>query len=149
MKQKVVNFDGLTLNVPIGWAEISNEAFNDYAPVTLADPKEGVGALQISIAQYSSGKKPKIELAALEQMISEFAIAQELGDFFDQNIFAGMVFGIGRGFHSGSFMVWVWYCSDGTSVALVTYLCDWQDRDKEFSIITDVVSSLRFSKRVD
>jgi hypothetical protein len=109
----------LLLDVIPGWLD-TTEA--DHPP-TLSKP-DGYGALQFSVAKYSSGEVPQITENTLHDMLVEFAASRELGEPVNPPAARlGRVTRVGATFDVEGAVLRVWYLSDGRSVVLATYFC--------------------------
>jgi hypothetical protein len=78
-------------------------------------------------------------------LLGEFASRQGLGDPFDRSAYSDGVIVEGASYHSGEDLIRVWYASDGKSVMLVTYVCEWAARQREASQREMSVRSIRFT----
>ena len=77
-------------------------------------------------------------------MLDEFAESEELGEPFDRESRDGEIAIEGASYHSGDDFIRVWYASDGKSVLLVTYVCEWLVREQEAGEREMAVRSIRF-----
>ena len=111
--------------------------------ITLAKP-DGVGALQFSPALYESGPLPSPSSADLRSLALQFGESRGLGEPFDLGQFESRVSGAGASYCSEGDLVRVWYVSDGRNIMLVTYVCDWEDRDREMSECEEMLKTIRF-----
>jgi hypothetical protein len=145
VNSRLLDFGVFSMSVEDGWEDITASLEDADAPLTVADPVSGVGALQFSPAIYRSGVVPRVTPQDLCKFLDEFAFNQGLGEPFDRSSYAGEVAIEGASFHADSDLVRVWYISDGKSLILVTYLCDWDDRDREASEQETAVRSIRFA----
>ena len=78
-------------------------------------------------------------------LLDDFASRQGLGDPFDRSAYSDVVIVEGASYHSGEDLIRVWYASDGKSVMLVTYVCEWTVREREASPREMSVRSIRFA----
>ena len=112
--------------------------------MTIANPETGVGALQFSAARYKSGKLPHIQCDDLTDLLSQFAVNRGLKDPFDEMVSSDGISVVAASFHSGDDLIRVWYVSDTKNLILVTYVCNWEQRDTEADNIETIVRSIRF-----
>jgi hypothetical protein len=135
----------IRLNAPSSWQDITREE-EGVGPLTLADLDAGVGALQISPALYRSGLLPRPSEHELLSLVREFGQQRNLGGAEDESTFTETSLkGAGASFHSGDDFIRVWYVSDGSSFALVTYVCNWGQQGHELPICAKIVRSIRFT----
>jgi hypothetical protein len=144
MINRVLQCNGFNVTVAEGWDDITATLDDVDAPLTVADPASGVGALQFSPAIYRRGLVPQVGLQVLSELLDEFASNQGLDDPFDRSTYPGEVAIEGASFHAGDDFIRVWYASDGKNVMLVTYVCDWDHRDQEASERELTVRSIQF-----
>lgn len=144
MNTRQLSIGSLSLAVPEGWDDITATLESPDPASTIADPNSGVGALQFSTAIYKAGALPQVTSQNLSEMLDEFAASRDLGGPFDRAVYQGPIFAVGESFQSGTDFVRVWYCSDGKNIVLVTYVCDWSQRDCEAEAREMTVRSLRF-----
>lgn len=139
----VVKF-GVQLSLPAGWVDGSDAAGNSDRLLTLTKP-DGVGAFQVSVAQYLSGKLPDIKLDDLRWLLSDFASRRQLGSELAScaREHSGVVWCRGDYRWDDDYMR-VWYLSDGQSVILATYICSWQDKDIELDECDWIIDSVQF-----
>ena len=130
----------ITLELPPDWLDTTEE----QQPFTLAKPS-GVGALQFTVASYSQGAAPSVGIAALVSMLNEFVKDHSLGPLANQVqeqselSLAAASFSMDDHTHGR-----VWYVSDGSSVAKVTYVCEQVVFGPELGEAEQIVRSLRF-----
>ena len=138
-----LSFGGISIRVPAGWAEMPDSGSD--APFTLArDDDDGVGALQFSIAFYSSGKRPSFTQESLLRMAKQRAT--RIGkNLFDESAGPGLVGAVSCQMQSE--FVRLWYVSDGVNVAFVTYTCAWQNRAKELPVVEAAIPTIQFESR--
>lgn len=143
-----LRFDTFSVDVPIGWVDITAELELDNPPCTLARP-DGVGALQFSIARFVEGETPNPTVEVLHEMVREFGQSRMWGEGMDcageslTNIrFAAATFTPPDDF------VRIWQLSNGSNFALVTYTCAPTDSGKELSDCEHIVRSFQFCNRV-
>ena len=142
---KQIDLGGIEVSAPASWYDITDEVEGENPPYTLAEPEEGVGALQFSSAIHKGGVVPAPSPDDLRNMALDFGKRRSLGDAFDQQIFAnGMLRGAGVSYRWEEDFIRVWYVSDGRNLVFITYVCDWVSRDRELSTCGNIVKSLRF-----
>jgi len=117
-----VHRSGLALTLPSGWLDITHD-LPEGSPPTFGK-EDGVGVIQFSVARYTSGIQPTIDVHALREMLDDFGGKAGLGvpgqtkDGHDQR---------GNRFVTGEFVllqerISAWYLTNGSDVALVTYV---------------------------
>lgn len=142
-----VSFYGLSLGLPDGWVEITDD-LPDGSPPTLAR-SDGVGAAQFSIALYASGKAPHVGQQDLRDLLQDFASqhAINIGAVIDVEAKCNCAYATGE---SEGHLLGVWYLSDGENIALVTYVADDQFADRagiELTQVARFVASAEFQKQ--
>jgi hypothetical protein len=143
-----LRFDTFSVEVPIGWVDITAEVESDNPPCTLARP-DGVGALQFSIARFIEGEIPNPTVEDLHDMVLQFGQSQMWGEGIDWALeslssirFAAATFTAQDDF------VRIWQMSDGSNFALVTYTCAPTDSAHELPDCERIVRSFQFRPRV-
>lgn len=76
-----IAFDSFSVVALPGWEDITDAVEADDPPFSLARG-DGVGALQFSVALYTSGPVPDPSPADLEEMVATFAESRGLGTRF-------------------------------------------------------------------
>jgi hypothetical protein len=115
-----VQFAGILLELEGDWRDIT-DTLPAGAPPTLALEK-GIGALQFSVAKYSEGKPPHIQISHLERFLYYFEDAQGFERNCKATQFDGKdTFGISCEYDLPSSFIRVWYVSDGMNLAFLTY----------------------------
>jgi hypothetical protein len=138
-----VAFGGLALDATPGWTDITDDIEGDDKPFTLAKP-DGVGALQFSPALYRGGAVPSPSANDLLEMVREFGHGRRLGEPLDEALQEGRPASAGASYHSDSDFVRVWYVSDGSNIALVTYVCERGHEEAELEECEQVVRTIQF-----
>lgn len=145
MTLRQITLGPVQLTVPEDWADITDELEGDDNPYTVADPQDGVGALQLSLGLFQGGKMPNPSERELRDMVLRFGEEQGLGNALDDSTFTkGDLVGAGMSFHSGEDFIRAWYVSDGKNFALLTYTCTWGEQERETSLCEEIVQSLQF-----
>ncbi len=145
MTMTTIELPGLCISAPDGWIEITTSDRNNSYPITVADPEDGVGAIQLSLAIYKRGPLPSPSTHDLASMVQEFGDCKRLGEPFATTTFSNGIAGAAASYRSGDDFIRVWYVSDGKSIALITYLCDWDVRFRELDESEKIVRSIRFT----
>jgi hypothetical protein len=127
-----------------GWCDVTHEVEADEPPLTFARP-DGVGAFQFSTALYRSGPVPGASVAVLLSMLREFASARELGELTDIVTEHGKLRLAAASFRGRHGFVRVWFVSDGSSFAQVTYTCAWGEQAAELPDCEQMLRTLRFT----
>ena len=110
---KLLRFSDFSVTVPASWDDITASLDDAEAPLTIADPEMGVGALQFSPAIYKSGERPQFSLQVLEEMLDEFASNRCLGSPIERMRESNDISIVGSCFRSEADLLRVWYVSDG------------------------------------
>lgn len=117
-----VAFAGVHIALLEGWIDVTDD-LPEGSPPTLAKP-EGVGALQFSLARYASGIKPQVTLQDLDALLESFAHSRSLGAASDIERGAACSNFVGATYQFGGDLLRAWYVSNGSDVALVTYVAE-------------------------
>jgi hypothetical protein len=134
----------IALALPRGWCNITDELKGDDAPYTLAKGEMGVGALQFFTALYQTGELPHVTISDLSGLLRDFAATKRLCDEYGRSTFEGQVMFVAASYRYENDFARVWYCSDGTNVALVTYTCASSDSSHEAIECEEILKTLRF-----
>jgi hypothetical protein len=138
-----VAFDTFAVQVPRGWADITDEVESEDPPYTLAR-RDGVGALQFSVAVYESGPVPDPTPADLLGMIQEFGRKRRLGKPTEVVTEPGPPRLAAGSFAWGEDFLRVWQIFDGRSFAFVTYTCAAGHAGSELAACERIVRSIAF-----
>jgi len=138
-----------TIRSSDGWCDITDEIPAADVPWTLGKP-DGVGAFQLSVANYKSGRLPNATSQHLLALLRDFSDSRELGEPADLVTEDGELRLTAGSFRCGDDFLRVWYASDGQSFAKVTYTCAWGRQQAELPDCERMVRTLRFAneKRV-
>jgi hypothetical protein len=139
-----VAFDTFAVEAPRGWADITDTVEADNPPYTLAH-RNGVGALQFSVALYESGPVPDPTPAVLRGMVEEFGHKRGLGEPSAIVAEPGPPRLAAGSFAWGEDFLRVWQVSDGRNFAFVTYTCAAEDMGAELEVCERIVRSIVFS----
>jgi hypothetical protein len=138
-----ITFGTFSVQVPRGWSDITDTVEADDPPYTLAH-RDGVGALQFSVALYKSGPAPDPTPTTLLAMVQDFARKRGLGKL------SVVVKESGPPMLAAASVAWVedfvriWQISDGRNFAFVTYTCAAADTGPELAVCEEIVRSLAF-----
>ena len=138
-----VGFDTFAVQVPRGWADITDPVEAANPPSTLAH-REGVGALQFSVALYKSGPVPDPTPAVLCGMVEEFGRKRGLGEPAATVAEIGPPVLAAGSFAWGEDFLRVWQVSDGRNFAFVTYTCAAGHAGPEVAACERIVRSIEF-----
>ena len=138
-----VAYDSFAVQVPRGWADITDTFEADNAPYTLADA-DGVGALQFSVALYDTGRIPDPTPDVLLGLVKEFGIKRGLGKPETVTSEPGPPMLAAVSFMWGEDFLRVWQVSDGRNFAFVTYTCAAEDLGPELAACERIVRSIAF-----
>ncbi|VTU42670.1 MULTISPECIES: hypothetical protein [unclassified Variovorax] len=117
---QLCTFAGVRIALPNGWVDISDD-MPEGTPPTLAKP-EGVGALQFSVGRYLSGANPQVSPDDLDAMLKEFADTRSLGVAANVERGKSASHYVGGSFLHAGDVIRAWYLTNGSDVALVTYV---------------------------
>ena len=129
---QICAFANVRISLPSGWTDISDE-LPEGTPPTLAK-QDGIGALQFSVARYRTGVRPEIGPESLDALLREFAETRMLGAAADVERGKSTSHYVGASFSRGGDLVRAWYATNGSDVALVTYVAEAGGRDAEVEL---------------
>ncbi len=112
--------DGFTAELPPGWCHITEDS---AAPVLTLARKDGVGALQFSVALYAGGERPAGTVGELQSLLDRFADCRALGPMSNALMDHGPPAVAAGTFEGADDLLRVWYVSTGGDFAFVTYTC--------------------------
>jgi hypothetical protein len=138
-------FDAFAVEVPRGWADITADVEAEDPPYTLAH-RDGVGALQFSVALYKSGLDPDPTLADLLGIIKEFGRKRQLGKPAAVVTESGPPRLAAASFAWGENFLRVWQVADGRNFAFVTYTCAADLAGSELAVCERIVRSIVFGR---
>ncbi|BCG94096.1 hypothetical protein [Mesorhizobium sp. 131-2-1] len=141
----IVQFHGLTFDLPAGWEDITDD-LPEGSPPTLAKAS-GIGAFQFSIAKYRSGERPNTDFDVLRSFMIEFCQDNfiDIGRIFEKKFGAAMCVGVSS--RTVDQTLSAWYLSNGDDFAFVTYLAQGEENDlidKELDETREIISSISF-----
>ncbi len=137
------NLGNLIITTPSPWKDITESVELSSVPFTLAK-EDGTGALQFSLATYRGGLIPNSTINDLDGMRSKFAQSKNFGAAFDEIRSTGDLSISGGSYKAMGDYVRVWYCSEGKSFVLVTYIAVWGTEGNEPKECDAIVAGLRF-----
>jgi hypothetical protein len=130
----------ISLDLPPDWLDTTEQD----QPLTVSKPN-GVGALQFSVATYSRGSAPSVDVEALVSMLNGFATQHSAGPLSNQVRDQFELLLVAASFPMDDHtMGRAWYVSDGSSVAMATYVCSGASFGAELVEADRIVRSLRF-----
>jgi len=138
-----VEFGGIGLKVPHGWEDTTQEIQSRQKPFTLTK-RDGIGALQFTIALYRRGAKPDLSSSTLLSMVEEFGDRHTLGSPSDQVTEDEVLSLAAVSYRNAGEFIRVWYVSDGWNVATITYVCEVGLEEAEIAECEGIVRSIRF-----
>ena len=138
-----VAFDTFAVQVPRGWADITDTVEAVNPPHTVAH-RDGVGALQFSVALYDSGPVPDPTPAVLRGMVEEFGRKRGLSEPSAVVAEPGPPVLAAGSFAWGADFLRVWQVSDGRNFAFVTYTCAAERAGPELAACERIVRSIAF-----
>jgi hypothetical protein len=142
----LVEYAGLRLELPEGWSDITPDLPPD-SPFTLARATGG-GALQFSVAEYKSGVRPNFRTDDLRRFFKKCADANGYNGIEPKVVEGSVPYCIGAEFSRLNEVVGMWYLSDGSNIAFITYNNDVSDEPnvtEELADIRIIVKSIKFT----
>lgn len=146
MRQDRVSFAGVSLCLPPGWYDITDD-LEAETPPTLARGADGFGALQFTTARYRSGANPSLGTEDLDSLLDSLVSVEPLTSLCKRSVVVGRMGGITQDFSHGQDFVRIYYLTDGNNVVMVTYRCELSDlasASRELSQADAIVASIRF-----
>jgi hypothetical protein len=141
-----IAFDSFSVQTPVGWEDITDSVEAEAPPSTLAH-RDGVGALQFSVALYVSGPVPDPTPAVLREMLEEFGVTHNLGEPTAVVEEIGPPSLAAGSFRDGEDVVRVWQVSHGGNFAFITYTCAADNLGSELAACERIVRSIAFRPR--
>ncbi len=134
----------LNINLPDGWEDISED--NPQGPPTFIDTTFGdSGVLQISTAEFLSGKIPNPSLTDLVDLSKNIGLKNEFGEL--QNEESGNcaygTFGCAQ-FSSLKFPhISIWHISEGENFIFATFICSTVPTQKQVNDVKNILISIK------
>jgi hypothetical protein len=141
----IFRIGNLQITTPADWLDVTTEIEESTPPLSLAKPN-GVGAIQFTMAEFRGGKPPGITLDTLSDLLADFAQSRKFGRGFASTRQDEPLLTVAASFDIAGRFWRVWYCSNGQSVALVTYNCGNNQQQAELSDCENIVRSLKFEE---
>jgi hypothetical protein len=134
----------LNIKLPHSWEDIS--ADNPQGPPTFIDKAFGdIGVLQISTAEFLSGKIPNPSLMDLIDLSRNIGLKNEFGDLQNEEsgncsygIFGCVQFSSPRFPHSS-----IWHISDGENFIFATFICSKVPDQKQINDVKNILTSIK------
>lgn len=143
MAESSLTLGPISVTVPAGWTEITDELDLPNAPHTLAHGA-GEGALQFSVAAYTGGKQPRTTARELREMSLNLGESESLGKPEDVVFEDGPPLLGAAGFRTDGHVIRIWHVSDGWSFACVTYTGPASGYEQELADCERIVRTIRF-----
>lgn len=146
MELNRVLFAGVTIELPAGWYDITDDLGID-APFTLAR-SDGVGALQFSVASYKSGENPQFEPNSIRGLLEDFFAQKNFGMPTNFSEWSNAINYARGDYVGGDDFYRIWYVGDEKNIALITYTTELRGApllDSELEDAEAIVRSLRFA----
>ena len=137
------DFGLVVIRVPDGWSDSSQINNGEVTVSTVVGP-DRVGVLQISAALYDSGFIPDYTTEVLSGMLADFAWLKGFPARSEVVVEAGPQRLAAREYTWGTDIVRVWYVSDGSSVAMATYVAPGNGSAREMAECEQIVRSIKF-----
>lgn len=141
-----VQFAFLNMFLPEGWVDITGSERSSVP--TLAIDGNGVGVLQFSVARYEAGKMPNFLTDDLKQLLYEFEDKHNFVRKQGVIVFSyDRVNGIKSDYKRNGDFFRIWYLTDGTNLALVTYSARGESSiaiENELAESDEIVQSIEF-----
>jgi hypothetical protein len=116
----LVSFAGLQFELSEEWRDITDD-LPEGTPWTLAR-EDGIGAIQFSAATYKSGEHPALTAQDLREMLDGLFAAHNVVGFEPLDTAGCQMLCAGGKAVEEDALVAAWYLSNGTDVALITYV---------------------------
>jgi hypothetical protein len=144
MMSQLCTFADVRISLLDGWVDVSDD-MPEGTPPTLAK-LEGVGALQFSVGRYRSGANPQVSPDDLAALLKEFADTRSLGLAADVERGKSASHYVGGSFLHGDDLIRAWYLTNGSDLALVTYVAEAASGDAavELAEAGTIVKSIDF-----
>jgi hypothetical protein len=134
----------LEIKLPDNWKDIS--ADNPNGPPTFIDDTVGnSGILQISTAEFLSGKIPNPDASDLIELSKNIGLKNGFGDIKDEksgNCSYG-IFGYVHFSNSRFPYTSIWHISDGQNFIFATFLCSTMPDQKHIDDVINILTSVK------
>jgi len=121
MNVKRVEFAGLSLRLPEGWFDVTDD-LEKGSPFTLGKDDNALGALQFSVGLYISGKLANIDMDGLSSLFHDFIASQNLGTVKNVEQYHDGILSISGEFVNPEEFIRLWFVTDKINVAMITYV---------------------------
>lgn len=139
---KSLAYHGFTLKCPEVWEDITDQVEGDNVPITLAEPDEGVGALQFTAAVYEEGEFPQLDEVTIRKVLLEYAENLGLGTPIDTASINGRPATAQATFEAEGDFVVLWFLTDENSLVVATYVCEWDNRHVELPTVLEIMATV-------
>ncbi len=134
----------LEIKLPDNWEDIS--ADNPNGPPTFIDDTiDNSGVLQISTAEFLSGKMPNPGVADLIELSKNIGLKNEFGDL--QNEISGKcdygMFGYAQFSNSRFPYTSIWHITDGQNFIFATFICSTVPNQEHIDDVKDILTSIK------
>lgn len=139
-----LEFDGVSIDVPPGWRDITDDVEGGQQAFTLADVSKDIGALQFSFALHKTGPAADPAPETLLEMAVELGRRHGMCGFRD-SVTEGGTLRLGAvSVRDAEYFVRIWCVSDGKNVAQFTYVCQWGLQSEQLAQCEMIIRTLRF-----
>jgi len=134
----------LNIKLPYDWQDISADNPNGpptFTNMAIADS----GVLQISLAEYLSGKFPNPRLSDLVDLSKNIGLKNEFGDLQSEasgNCAYGL-FGSAQFSNHNFPHISIWHLSDGKNFVFATLICTKAPDQKQLNEVNDILMSMK------
>ena len=143
MSDSLFLFGKLSIPKLKDWENITQVLKKD-APFSITKAN-GAGAIQVSFAKHAAGEAPDVTVDDLDDFLLDFEVNRGFYQKSDEVIADGKIKSVGASFKFKDDFVRAWYLSNGQDVALVTYLCAWDDQEEEIDEVNKIVGEISFN----
>jgi len=134
----------LSLKLPDGWKDVSEDNPNG-PPTFINDTIDNSGILQISTAEFLSGRIPNPSLSDLIDLSKNVGLKNGFGDL--QNEVSGHcdygTFGYAQFSNSESPYTSIWHISDGQNFIFATFICSIAPSQKHIDDVENILTSIK------
>ncbi len=136
-----VKLEHYTVKAPPEWEDVTARLPGTGNPLTLAR-QGGVGGMQLSVAPFAAGQVKMPSEDQLLEMVRRFGTTRGWPEPFDELASLGLLPFAGASFRVQTNFIRLWFVSNGTSVLMITYLCDWGVQTKEVPECEKIVGGI-------
>jgi hypothetical protein len=150
MKTNRVDFAGLSLELPKGWLDFTND-IDEVSLFTLRKENKAFGELQFAVRFNEAEKTANIDMERLTSLLNVFFAKNELGTAGNIKTCNEGILSISGEFADSDEFVCIWYATDKNNLAMFTYVSTLPDDPllpSEVAEADQIVKSIIFENKI-